>query len=406
MNGIEQFAVRWLSWAIAASWQVGLLVCLIAVLTFLLRGASARLRYGLWLLVLLKIFLPTTLSVSWGVGHWGVTPFAALTKATSDAVEPVADESGEIGQKSLSIGERVADVLSGGSPTLSLAAVTFAVWAVGCVALWLAVGWRYWRLTQTTNTMRQIDEGPVRIEIERLAEQLAMRSAPEVYATEQSVSPMLIGVFSPKIVLPESFLNRLSADELQMILAHELVHWRSRDTWVGWLQVFVQGLFWFHPLVWFANARIRHERECACDETVLREGRCDRDGYGETIIRVLAAARGRSLVMANMAGIFERGSLLQIRLEEIMSFDPNRRRFGWMSRALLVAVALCCYRWRRCACKRTSQATRQWLRRKEPSGRRRIGQRSWRRHPRLVRPRWTRPRRRFPLRLTAIWAAA
>ena len=102
----------------------------------------------------------------------------------------------------------------------------------------------------------------------------------------------------------------------------------------------MQGVFWFHPLVWFATARIRHERECACDETVLREARCDRDGYGETIIRVLAAARGRSLVMANMAGIFERGSLLQIRLEEIMSFDPNRRRFGWLSRALLIAVAL------------------------------------------------------------------
>ena len=231
-------------------------------------------------------------------------------------------------------------MLSGGSQSFSLAAAMLTIWAAGCIALWLAVAWRYWRLTQTTNSMRQIDEGPVRIEIERLAERFAIRTAPAVYATEQSISPMLIGVIAPKIVLPESFLNRLTADELQMILAHELVHWRRRDTWVGWLQVFVQGVFWFHPLVWFANARIRHERECACDETVLREARCDRDGYGETIIRVLAAARGRSLVMANMAGIFERGSLLQIRLEEIMSFDPNRRRFGWLSRALLIAVAL------------------------------------------------------------------
>ncbi len=337
MTNIEQFATRWLSWAFAATWQVGLLVCLIAVLTYLLRGASARLRYGLWLLVLVKIFLPTTLSVSWGVGHWGVTPIAALTKATNDTVPASPTDAAGINQ---ALEERVAAVLSGGSQSFSLAAAMLAIWATGCLALWLAVGWRYCRLTQTTNSMRQIDEGPVRIEIERLAERFAIRTAPAVYATEQSISPMLIGVIAPKIVLPESFLNRLTADELQMILAHELVHWRRRDTWVGWLQVFVQGLFWFHPLVWFANARIRHERECACDETVLREGRCDRDGYGETIIRVLAAARGRSLVMANMAGIFERGSLLQIRLEEIMSFDPNKRRFGWLSRALLIAVAL------------------------------------------------------------------
>jgi hypothetical protein len=92
--------------------------------------------------------------------------------------------------------------------------------------------------------------------------------------------------------------------------------------------------------VWWANARIRHERECACDEIVLREARCDRDGYGETILRVLTAARGRSLAAANMVGIFERGSRLQIRLEEIMSFDPTKRRYGWFSRAALIAVAL------------------------------------------------------------------
>src|ERR1700753_2058967 len=113
MNGIEQFAARGLSWAIAESWQVDLLVCLIAILTFLLRGASARLRYGLWLLVLLKIFLPTTLSLPWSVGYWGVTPIAALTKATSDAAAPATDTADGIDQSHLSVEERIADVLSG-----------------------------------------------------------------------------------------------------------------------------------------------------------------------------------------------------------------------------------------------------------------------------------------------------
>ncbi len=151
---------------------------------------------------------------------------------------------------------------------------------------------------------------------------------------------MLVGVLRPKIVLPESILERLDAKETRMVLAHELVHWRRRDTWLGWLQVFVQGVFWFHPLVWWANARIRHERECACDEAVLRDASCDRDGYGETLLRVLTASRGRSMAMANMMGVFERGSQLQLRMEEIMSFDPKKRRFGLASRAVLVAVAL------------------------------------------------------------------
>jgi beta-lactamase regulating signal transducer with metallopeptidase domain len=333
---VSQFAGPWLDWAIAVSWQLALLVCLIAVLTYLLHGASPRLRYGLWSLVLVKTFLPPTLSVFWGVGHWGVAPIADLGRHASERAVKATADAGGLSQAIDGHLPRIGDE----SGAISLAALLFVVWAVGCVSLWLAVAWRYWRLMQTTNSMRHIDEGPARIEIERLADRFSVRTAPGLYSTEQAVSPMLIGVLHPKIVLPESILKKLGPEELQMVLAHELVHWRRRDTWVGWLQVFVQGLFWFHPLVWFANARIRHERECACDETVLREARCDRDGYGETIIRVLAAARGRSLVMGNMAGIFERGSRLQIRLEEIMNFDPTKRRFDWLSRAVLVVAAL------------------------------------------------------------------
>jgi beta-lactamase regulating signal transducer with metallopeptidase domain len=333
---ISEFAGPWLDWAIAVSWQLALLVCLIAVLTYLLRGASPRLRYGLWLLVLVKTFLPPTLSVFWGVGHWGVAPIADLGWHAGEQAVQATTGAGGFSEAIDSHLSRIGNE----SIAISLAGVLFLVWAIGCISLWLAVAWRYWRLMQTTNSMRHIDEGPARIEIERLADRFSVRTPPGLYSTEQAVSPMLIGVLHPKIVLPESVLNRLDPEELQMVLAHELVHWRRRDTWVGWLQVFVQGLFWFHPLVWFANARIRHERECACDETVLREAHCDRDGYGEAIIRVLAAARGRSLVMGNMAGIFERGSRLQIRLEEIMSFDPTKRRFDWLSRAVLVVAAL------------------------------------------------------------------
>jgi beta-lactamase regulating signal transducer with metallopeptidase domain len=215
----------------------------------------------------------------------------------------------------------------------SPASLLLASWLVGCALLWTAVGWKYWRLTRAVQRMRPIDEGPARVELERLAQRLGVRSVPELYATDRATSPMLLGVVRPKIVLPEGVLARLDPEEVRLVLAHELVHWRRRDTWIGWLQVLVQGVFWFHPLVWWANSRLRHERECACDETVLRDVASDRDGYGETIVRVVTAARGRSLAMANMVGVFERGSQLQMRLEEIMSFDPKKRRFGWMSKA-------------------------------------------------------------------------
>ena len=125
--------------------------------------------------------------------------------------------------------------------------------------------------------MRLLEEGAARVELERLANRLSVRNVPQLYTTDQKISPMLAGAFRPKIVLPRPILDRLNPQELRMVLAHELVHWRRCDTRVGWLQILVQCVYWFHRLVWWANARIRHERECACDETVLRELNFDRD---------------------------------------------------------------------------------------------------------------------------------
>ena len=340
MNSIAHVARAWLDWSIATSWQIGVLVCLIALLTYALRGASPRLRYGLWLLVLVKAFLPPTLAAFWAVGTWGVAPVVSLNRVTTTIDgEATGNFRGTDGfdappaADSAVVNENIRSRWFAAGPLL-------VAWAIGCMLLWTAVAWRYARLVKATRSMRRIDEGPVRVELERLANRFAVRHVPELLATEQTISPMLVGVLRPKIVLPESVLTRLTAGEVRMILTHEFMHWRRHDTWVGWLQVFVQGVFWFHPLVWFANARIRDEREFACDESVLRDASYDRDGYGETIIRVLTTARGRSLAMANMVGVFERGSRLQTRLEEIMSFDPTKRRFGWLSRVTLVVAAL------------------------------------------------------------------
>ena len=338
MNHLPPYLNGWFDWVFACSWQLALLVIIVAGLTFLLRDASPKLRYGLWLLVLIKALLPPSLGFFWGIGSWGFAPLADnwLPETSSTSVPGNAQAAVVEGQVDGAIIESAIDL--GGSPIpISL---TVVVWAVGCLGLTLAALWRYRQIVKTTDQMQLVEEGPVRVELERLAQQFSVHSVPDLYTTSRKISPMLTGVFRPKIVLPQSVLDRLSSQELRLVLAHELVHWRRHDTLMGWLQMVVQCLFWFHPLVWYANGRIRHERECACDETVLRELDCDRDGYGETIVQVLTAARGKSLVVANMVGVFERGSLLQTRLEEIMCFDPEKRRFGWVSRFSIIAVAL------------------------------------------------------------------
>jgi bla regulator protein blaR1 len=59
---------------------------------------------------------------------------------------------------------------------------------------------------------------------------------------------------------------------LDAIITHELCHRRRRDNMAAAVHMLVQVVFWFHPLVWWIGARLLGERECACDEEVLRLG--------------------------------------------------------------------------------------------------------------------------------------
>src|SRR6185369_1686767 len=69
------------------------------------------------------------------------------------------------------------------------------------------------------------------------------------------------------------------------VVAHELCHVRYRDNLSAAIHMFVETVFWFHPLVWWIGKRLVDERERACDEEVLRQGN-DPRAYAEGILNV------------------------------------------------------------------------------------------------------------------------
>ncbi|HQU46977.1 MAG TPA: M56 family metallopeptidase, partial [Pirellulales bacterium] len=312
--------------------------------TWLLRSASPRLRHALWLLVLAKVFLPPGLATPVSVGRWGVGPLrdaiglSAWDAKSRSPLAERAESSGPLENESRSapkLGQ--ASPITG--PTRSSLPLLFGLWAAGCLLFWAFVVGRYARLVRAVRSFPTVDEGPLRIALERIAIDLGLRRVPDVVAADMVTSPFLFGVIRPTIVLPQGLLARWTDAELRAVLAHELVHWQRGDTWLGWLQTIAQGLFWFHPFLWWANGQLRHQRECACDEAVLRREGIAPEPYGEAIVRMLTMLRGRSLVSGSL-GIFEVGTNLQHRLEEIMNYHPLKRRFGWLSRLAIVATAV------------------------------------------------------------------
>ena len=82
-------------------------------------------------------------------------------------------------------------------------------------------------------------------------------------------APMLLGHLRPVILVPVGLLAGLPAGQVEAILLHELAHVRRCDYLVNALQRLVEGLFFYHPAVWWISRVIRAERENCCDDVVV-----------------------------------------------------------------------------------------------------------------------------------------
>ncbi len=88
--------------------------------------------------------------------------------------------------------------------------------------------------------------------------------------TAQQVSPLVLGIFRPVVVIPLAVVNGLPAGQVEAILLHELAHIKRLDPVLLVIQALAARMLFFHPLAWYLCAEIDRERENSCDDAVLR----------------------------------------------------------------------------------------------------------------------------------------
>jgi len=102
---------------------------------------------------------------------------------------------------------------------------------------------------------------------------------------DNSSGPYITGLITPRIVLPHDFFTRFDATQQQLILQHELTHWRRGDLHLNYLALVLVSLFWFNPLVWLAYRQYRNAQELACDAVVTKNAsKAQRIAYGYALL--------------------------------------------------------------------------------------------------------------------------
>ncbi len=142
-------------------------------------------------------------------------------------------------------------------------------------------------------------------------------------------SPVLIGLTSPKIILPK--IN-FASEELTFILKHELVHYKRKDLWYKFLVILATTIHWFNPVVYIIAKVIDIQCELSCDSEVVHSENIDvRLQYSETII---GAIKNQSKLKTALSTNFYGGKNgMKKRIFSIM--DMSKKKAGI---AVLISV--------------------------------------------------------------------
>ncbi len=331
------WGARLLEAAVPMLLQSSLLILVLLLLDRVLRRhVRAVVRYALLLLVLVKLVLPPGLALPTGIGYWlgARAPKLAPAESAIPAAVPMV--------RLLETADRPAPpILPARStpPSLHLPGVALLVWAAGILCL---LGFLLHRARWVVQIVARA--GPAPDPLQRLlgecVRQMNLRGNIRLKLSAAAVSPAVCGWWRPVILMPRQFPERLSASQMRSVLLHELAHVKRGDVWLNHAQTFLQLLYWWHPLVWLANAHIRRVREQAVDEAVMVAMGRDAEAYPATLVEVAKLAFLRPAMALGLVGILESKTALKQRITQLVSRPvPRTAGLGFAGLAAIVGLA-------------------------------------------------------------------
>ncbi len=223
------------------------------------------------------------------------------------------------------------------APGLTWVQVLFLVWLAGTVITLMIHVYKHFRFSQVVKRwgkpIRQEEYITVFQQVKAamgIGQKISLMLCPPVD------SPMLTGLFRPAVLLPDMDLSR---DELQMVLTHELTHFRRRDLWAKAAMLLAISVHWFNPVIYLMNRSFCFHMEASCDASVTKNADLKtRQFYSETIIAVI---RRQSRLRTAVSTSFYAGKNgMKHRILSIMEGKGKKLGTAMVCMTLVLAVGI------------------------------------------------------------------
>lgn len=314
------------------------IVVLLASRRLMKKHYVAKLRYWLWLVVAIRLCLPFDINIRLGkpapvnipVQDYYITADAGENAAITDFEIISADRlaAAQPGETAGQGGRQDADR----TVHIQLTDILYTLWAVSVPVLLVLTAAVYMKTRRQILSTAVYDDTISSI-LEKARADTNDTSSVQAAVCRYNGSPMLMGVLSPVIVIPD---RPYTETQLYMVLRHELTHHRRHDIAYKFLLHILRCVYWFNPMVHFMAYYAGMDIEFSCDEDTLRRtGKDFRLRYAQTIMQVITSHHSRIMLATSFA---HNGTAVKERFTNI--FFGRKLKKGRSLVALFMAVVV------------------------------------------------------------------
>lgn len=298
---------------------------------------SKRWQYYIWIIVALRFLLPFTPDTTI-VGSLFEKPdtTAVMNEIPTNTNVPASTDSDNSNTEPIQASRDITVTMR---EPFNRYVCLFFMWSIVALVLFVRKVTIYQSFTQYIKAgSTEVSDIKTLNLLSDCEEKLNIRTRVELSRNPLIASPIMIGFFRPRIVLPAC---ELDDKELSYIFVHELIHYKQRDMFYKWLIQIVVCAHWFNPFVYLLEKEVNKSCELSCDEKVISilDDKARRE-YGDTLISFL---QSNNLYKSSLASVTltEGAEQLKERLGAIMKFKKKSKGIIAITAIFSVFVCVC-----------------------------------------------------------------
>lgn len=283
---------------------MSIVILLMLVLSnFLSNRYTAKWKYIVWLCVAIRLLVPinynsletlinitppeTKIGISMSFGknnNDNASPISIYPVNPNKSISNVdANQSTQINSPSKEVEQKNASSINN---EISIVDLLKNIWVIGMILFGI------FYITNYLAFVFMIKKHLVKFDsliCDDVKKELNIHNKIDVYKCNLIDSPVLIGFFKPKILMPEIEYND---SELKLIFKHELTHYKRKDIWYKTVLVLANVIHWFNPFVYIMRRCADKDIEYTCDDFVTKDLNLDdRKNYSKVILKTMKKER-------------------------------------------------------------------------------------------------------------------